>query len=321
MKADDLDMKFDEGEGIAAYLDMSKARRPEHGQKVNVDVSIIIPVYKRTAWLGMCLDGLSTQDFQGSFEVIIVDDGSPNGGEIGTIADQYRSEGLLSLIFLRKENGGPAAARNFGVARSKGRILCFLDDDSIPDIGWLREITAPFRDMKGIGLVNGRTVSYDRISRLPMLLERAVYQGKCWATCNIAYQRGLFVELGGFDESFPEPSWEDNDLGLRARWKGAVHVYSEKAVVSHPHEASLDEYRDKCLLNGRGAAAFCRKHLKSKPWWSLITPLAMARRLPLAISPAVWFRRDFNQSYVKFLWSYHSLIGFIRAIASEPRNA
>jgi GT2 family glycosyltransferase len=285
-----------------------------------MDVSIIIPVYRRTGWLGKCLSALAQQVFDGDFEVIIVDDGSPNHDEITAIADRFRSGCPFTVELLLKKNGGPAAARNFGVARSEGRFLCFLDDDSVPDTKWLNEITTPFFESQRIGLVNGKTVSYDRCSHLPLLLERAVYKGKCWATCNIAYRRELFEQLGGFDESFSEPSWEDNDLGLRARWRGAVHVYRDTAFVSHPHEATLDEYRDKCLLNGRGAAAFCRKYMKIKPLWAVITPVAMARRLPYVLLPAVWFQRDTTQAYVKFLWSYHSLQGFIKSIIG-PRNA
>lgn len=286
-----------------------------------MDVSIIIPVYKRTDWLEKCLGALSCQDFKQPFEVVVVDDGSPNGCEITKVVEEFSSSGPFEIGFYRKDNGGPATARNFGVNKSQGKVLCFLDDDSIPEKAWLREITDPFRDAQEIGLVSGRTISHDRNSRLPLLLQETVYKGKCWATCNIAYRRELFEKLGGFDERFPEPSWEDNDLGLRAVWQGAVHVYRDSAVVAHPHEATLDEYRDKCLLNGRGAAAFCRKYVRSKPWWALITPLAMVRRLPYALAPVVWLQRDITKSLVKFLWSYHSLIGFISAFTSEPRNA
>lgn len=286
-----------------------------------MEVSIIIPVYKRTQWLALCLDALVHQDFEGRYEIVIVDDGSPNKGEIEAIVEPFRAAAKFSLMFFRKDNGGPAAARNYGVARSSGRIVCFLDDDSVPDADWLHQVTAPFFESQATGLVSGRTVSHDRRTLLPLLLESTVYKGKCWATCNIAYRRDLFEELGGFDECFPEPSWEDNDLGLRARWRGAVHVYRDTAVVSHPHEATLDEYREKCLLNGRGVAAFCRKYLKTRPLWAFIAPVAMARRLPYGLSPAVWFRHGVSRSSVKFLWSYHSLQGFVTAMISGSRNA
>ena len=47
-----------------------------------MDVSIIIPVFRRTEWLKQCITNLGKQDFKGSFEIIVVDDGSPNETEI-----------------------------------------------------------------------------------------------------------------------------------------------------------------------------------------------------------------------------------------------
>lgn len=280
--------------------------------------SVIIPVYKRADWLKKSLLALQRQTFfTGNWEVIVIDDGSPNEDEIRQAVEFIAEECSFQLIFKRKPNGGPAAARNFGARFAKGAILCFLDDDSIPQPRWLEEITEPFHADDRVGLVSGKTLSYDRHEGLSLLLERAVYAGKCWATCNIAYRREFFERLGGFDETFPEPSWEDNDLGLRARWAGYAHAYSEQAVVLHPHERSLAEYQAKCLLNGRGMAVFCRKYWRTKPLWSLGAPLLMARRLVYAFSPFLWIRRDRVCSYVKFYWSFYSVQGFISALIGK----
>lgn len=284
-------------------------------------VSVVIPVFKRITWLERCLEALAKQDLKDEFEVVIVDDGSPNRTAIEQLIGGWLQRStVFRLAFYRKSNGGPAAARNFGVRKTGGAILCFLDDDSIPHCSWLREIV-DFFSKKDVGLLSGQTCSYDRESALPLLLEKTVYEGKCFATCNIAYRRTVFEALGGFDEGFRYASWEDNDLGWRARWAGYSHLYNSKAIVYHPHEATLKEYREKCRLNGRGAAFFSRKYLLSKPWWALITPLAMARRLPCGLILPFLFRQGVTKSQVKFLWSYHSIIGFIQAIFAESRNA
>jgi len=275
-----------------------------------MDVSIIIPVYKRLEWLGKCVEGLMAQTFGGSFEIIIVDDGSPNEPDIRAAVAGLQTAGRPAVRYLGKPHRGPAAARNSGVNSSAGTILCFIDDDSITDRNWLNEITRPFRE-GAAALVSGRTYSFDRLSSFPLLLEKTVYAGKSWATCNIAYRRDAFEALGGFDEYFTEPSWEDNDLGIRAGWAGYVHAYNELAVVYHPHERSVEEYRKKCLLNGRGAAAFSRKYLLRKPVWGIGTPLAMARRLGYAFYPSSWRKDISSRRYLKFLWSYYSLVGFI----------
>lgn len=282
-----------------------------------MQVSVIVPVYKRYDWLEKCLEALGRQSFQADWEVVIVDDGSPNEDQIRQTIEKIAGDFPVSLKLLRKPNGGPAAARNFGVLSAGGKILCFLDDDSVPEPQWLEEITAPFKRDEKVGLVSGKTLSYEREEGLSLLLERTVYAGKCWATCNIAYRREAFEHLDGFDETFPEPSWEDNDLGLRARWAGYRHVFSEKAVVLHPHERSLPEYRAKCLLNGRGVAVFSRKYWRKKPLWGFGAPLMMARRLLYGLSPLTWVHPSRSGSYVKFLWSLYSVQGFVAALAAK----
>jgi len=169
-------------------------------------------------------------------------------------------------------------------------------------------------------LVSGRTSSYDRENPVPLMLEQSVYAGKTFATCNIAYRRSAFDRLGGFDETFPEPSWEDNDLGLRALWAGFTHLYNDMAVVFHPHEVTLDEYRAKCLLNGRGAAVFSRKCLRTRPLWGIATPLIMSRRLLFGMLPSTWLGGRPNVNWLKYQWSLYSLKGFIGTFTGAERG-
>lgn len=280
-------------------------------RSMTVLCSVIIPVFSRTAWIGRCIEALKNQQATPFFELVIVDDGSPNAAEMEAIVKAALLDTLIPFQFIRTQNGGPAKARNTGVINTSGEILCFLDDDSVPAANWLYEVMRTFTENPSVAIVSGPALSFDRENPLPLLLERTVYSGKSFATCNIAYRREVFERLGGFDETFREPSWEDNDLGLRARWSGASHVYNEKAVVYHPHEATLEEYRDKCRLNGRGAAAFSCKYLKVKPLWGVLTPIIMARRLLFGLYPSCWSKPKLNKRYVQFLWSYNSLQGFL----------
>jgi GT2 family glycosyltransferase len=294
------------------------AAGPEPALPEELTASVVIPVYRRAEWLAKCLAALGAQQGGGAFETIVVDDGSPNADAIAAVVAGARNAGL-AVVFASKANGGPASARNHGVQLSSNGIICFLDDDSVPDPNWLQEMVSAFRKAPLTDLVNGRTRSYDREGLIPLLLEREVYPGKNWATCNIAYRRRVLVALGGFDENFPEPSWEDNDLGLRSRWAGYRHLYHELAVVYHPHENTLAEYIGKCRLNGRGAAVFSRKYLISKPWWALLVPVVMSRRLVFGLHPCVWLGKT-GAPYLKFLWSLYSLQGFISRFASRKHG-
>ncbi|HWI41909.1 MAG TPA: glycosyltransferase family 2 protein [Verrucomicrobiae bacterium] len=275
---------------------------------------MIIATYCRPQWIARSLQALAHQEVPSGiiFETIVVDDGSPNVREIEDIV----RDAPLTVKFVSQANGGPASARNRGVLEASGEVLCFLDDDSIADPRWLQKIVEPFRGSAAVGIVSGLTCSYDRHSLLPLILERSVYPRKSWATCNIAYRADIFRRLGGFDERFREASWEDNDLGLRVRWEGERHVFTAGAVVYHPHEGSLDEFRAKCYANGRGAAVFVAKWFRKKPLWAVAVPLLMARRIPYGILPRAR-RREISPEYLKFMWSYYSLKGFLQVISGS----
>ena len=284
---------------------------PEADQDELLEISVIIPCFRRIEWLPRCLHALSRQDVGRTFQVVVIDDGSPNAAEIRDLVLGVASE-AYDLIFERQVNAGPASARNHGVRLSSGNILCFLDDDAVPEPDWLRNIIAPFQLDKEVALVSGSIKSYYK-EGLSAELEKAVYNGIHWATCNIAYRRDLFLQLCGFDESFPEASWEDNDLGLRVRWGGFRHVMAKDAVVLHPHERTWDEFRAKCFANGRGAAHFCKKWIMQRPFWAFATPILMSRRLLYGLLPSCWFGGLYATARLRFFWSWYSLKGFYRS--------
>lgn len=87
-------------------------------------VSCIIPTHNYGRFLAEALDSVFAQTWQ-PIEVIVVDDGSTD--RTPEILDRYR--GRLTVI--RQEQRGPAAARNAGVADSRGAYLSFLDADDI----------------------------------------------------------------------------------------------------------------------------------------------------------------------------------------------
>ena len=92
-------------------------------------VSVILPIYNVEKYLEECLDSLAAQTY-GNYEVVIVDDGSPDGSR--AIAERYaRQDHRLAVV--RRPNGGLGAARNTGVRHARGRYLAFVDsDDTLP---------------------------------------------------------------------------------------------------------------------------------------------------------------------------------------------
>ena len=93
---------------------------------MSLQVSIVIPIYNSEKYLRECLDSLALQD-HGSVEFIMVDDGSTDGSV--AIAEGYLDDNRF--ILYKKENGGASSARNYGIIRSSGNYIGFVDSDDI----------------------------------------------------------------------------------------------------------------------------------------------------------------------------------------------
>jgi CDP-glycerol glycerophosphotransferase len=103
--------------------------RAARARLVRPQVSVIVPIYNVEQYLRACLDSLQAQTF-GDFEVVVVDDGSPDGSR--AIAEEYAGRDRRIRIVTRP-NGGLGAARNTGVRAARGQFLTFLDsDDELP---------------------------------------------------------------------------------------------------------------------------------------------------------------------------------------------
>lgn len=96
------------------------------------EISIIIPVYKVENYLRTCLDSILRQTFN-DFEVILVDDGSPDNS--GKICDKYQSKDTRFKV-IHKSNGGVGSARNVGLEKAEGKYIYFCDPDDYiePDL-------------------------------------------------------------------------------------------------------------------------------------------------------------------------------------------
>lgn len=92
-------------------------------------VSVIVPVYNVEQYLPQCVDSILAQTYK-DLEVILVDDGSPDGSP--AICDEYaRRDPRVRVI--HKKNGGLSDARNFGIDASTGEYLLFIDSDDYWD--------------------------------------------------------------------------------------------------------------------------------------------------------------------------------------------
>ena len=97
--------------------------------------SVIVPVYKVEAVLPRCIESILNQTIT-DFELILVDDGSPDGS--GAICDAY-AERDSRIRVIHQQNGGVSRARNAGLDAAKGEYIVFVDSDDYVDTTYLQE--------------------------------------------------------------------------------------------------------------------------------------------------------------------------------------
>ena len=87
--------------------------------------SVIVPIYKVENYLNECIDSILDQTF-GDFQLILVDDGSPDNCPV--ICDAYAKKDNRILV-IHKENGGLVRARETGILAATGKYICWVDGD------------------------------------------------------------------------------------------------------------------------------------------------------------------------------------------------
>ncbi len=214
--------------------------------------SIVIPVHGAFAHTLACLRAIAAQPPLAAFEVIVVDDASPDD----TLANLARVDGIR--VHARASNGGFIAACNDGAALARGDTLVFLNNDTVPQPGWLDAMLRTFDDHHDVGLVGARLVYPD--GRLQEAGGVVFADGSGWnygryedpSDCRfnylrdsdyvsgaaVALPRALFARLGGFDTRFAPAYYEDTDLAFAVRAAGLRVVCQPQSVVVHDEGTS-----------------------------------------------------------------------------------
>lgn len=103
--------------------------------------SVIITTYNDADYLKRSIPSVINQSLK-PLEIIIIDDGSlDNVAEV--VVNEFQSLTDISIVFKKKENGGPSSARNMGIKLAKGEFILFLDadDELIQDsIEWRQKV-------------------------------------------------------------------------------------------------------------------------------------------------------------------------------------
>jgi glycosyltransferase involved in cell wall biosynthesis len=191
--------------------------------------SIVVPAYNEAAYLGRALDSLLHQDFNGRYEVIVVDNNSTDG--TAAVAAQY------GVTVVKEPQQGVCAARQRGVDCATGEIIISTDADTTQPRDWLRTIDARFAESERVVAVAGPCRYQDPswwAKAFPILLFGLV--AKVYAltgfvfyvsATNIAVRRTAFP---GYDLRLTQGG-DELDLVRRLRPRGHV-IWERQNVVT-----------------------------------------------------------------------------------------
>lgn len=161
---------------------------------MNSLISVIVPVYNVENYLPKCLETISQQTFK-NIEIIIIDDGSTD--DSGKICDEFATGELRAKVF-HKKNGGLSSARNFGISKSKGDYLAFIDSDDYVSKDFIEKLYFAAIDTGAeiviCGYNNtkpGEKILTGRKSTIDLLTKQENIEILTW---NKLYARRLFID-------------------------------------------------------------------------------------------------------------------------------
>ena len=258
------------------------------------ELTIVIPVHARSDQLRACLAALS-----GRWQVIVVDDGSPNPDAIA--AEVQRADAELAR---HPTNLGVSAARNTGLRLATTPVVAFLDSDCVPSPGFPGKLLAHLED-PAVGMVAPRIVSpavqlgriaeYERRrSALDMGAQPSLARpyGRVWYVPSAAMVARREALGSGFDEGLN--IGEDVDLVWRLHDAGWQTRYDPRVTVAHTHRIEpVAWYRRRVFYNS-SVAPLRERHPTRLPVLYLTPPAAaawsaalVARPEPIAVLAAV----------------------------------
>jgi GT2 family glycosyltransferase len=225
-------------------------------------ISVIIPTYRREEPLQESLVDVLRQDYPGELEVLVIDQTPTHTPAVQTYLETLAQE--QKIQWFRLPWASLPGARNYGIRRSRGDIILFIDDDVQLPEGYLLAHAQIFQERPDVGVVAGRV--FDRMKladsqklqkdnapyEIETLPPEAMDPGIAWyhvdlihttkaqevispRGCNMSFRREIFTKYGiWFDERFRGSAVrEESDLSLRLRSTGYHIWYVPAAYLVH----------------------------------------------------------------------------------------
>jgi GT2 family glycosyltransferase len=242
--------------------------------------SVILCVRNGETTVADQVAALSTQDYPGPWELVIVDNGSTDASVSVARASWTHPSADLRVV-TAMDRAGLAYARNVGVQAATGSVVVFCDADDVADPGWLGALMQAMRsaDLAGghldVDQLNPTYAASWRGGSPTQEGLRPVHGNLPHAVgANMAVRRDRFLAVGGCDEQFSICS-DDVDLCWRLQEAGDVLVYAPDAVMHYRLRARLRDAMRQQWQYGRAEGALKQKHGERMPRDSAATVRAV----------------------------------------------
>lgn len=212
--------------------------------------SVVMTCYSDTRFLDEAVKSVLAQQFR-DFELIVVDDGSPDPGPVASLTQR---DPRIRVVRLDR-NRGAATAANSGIEIARAPLIARLDADDVAEPGWLASTISALRDDPGLGLVGSAVTLIDEAGHFLKVQEMpgsdlairftSLFHTPFYHSTTV-YRRSLFEAVGGY---LPEKRLSQD------AWLWA-------AMLPHTSARNLAEPLVRYRINSRGLTA---SHAASKP--------------------------------------------------------
>ena len=214
-------------------------------------VTAIIPSYNREKVLGQAVDSVLGQNYS-PLELLVVDNGSTDG--TARLLGGYGK----SLSVIKVPERGVSRARNAGIRAASGEYICFLDSDDLWLPGKIKKQAELLLSYPSCKVCYTDEIWIRRGVRVNQCRRHRKYSGDIFertlplciiSPSSVMMHRGVFDEIGLFDESLP--ACEDYDMWLRITARYFVSFIPEPLITKtggHPDQLSsrfwgMDRFR------------------------------------------------------------------------------
>jgi GT2 family glycosyltransferase len=268
--------------GRAAELYRELCERAGHSARTQValsapapELSVILCTYQRREILQRSIASFEAQDAPpGTFELLVVDDGSSDGSADWLDAHEF----AVPARVLHKPNGGLASARNAGISIARGRLLLFVNDDTLAFPDLVREHLRAHAELAAHGVEASVLGTFEQpnahlgsalmrhlegsseVFRYHDLVAGEFYDHNRFWTCNVSAPAERVRAAGSFDERFKRYGCEDIDLGLRLERMGLRVCYHAGARAHHDHVLDFEALRRRQLSCSASFVHLFAKH-------------------------------------------------------------